>query len=425
MNTFRTTGLLRDRNFPLLLSGQIVSAAGDQAQGMALPLVVLALTGSTTRAGLVLGLGTLSFLVFGLAAGALADRFDRRALMVWCDAARAVLTAGVAVALWRDALGMPQLYATAVLSGMLTTLFQAANSAALPGVVGPHRLAAALGWSQTASGAIGLLGAPLAGVLYAAGRVVPFAANALSFAASALALRLLRADLRPPAAPASRRLTGEIREGLRWLWGQPVIRFLTLVGAADKIRYGAGYLLIVTLARQAGATPPWIGVIFGGAAAGTMAGALVSRHAVRRFPLGRIAVVMLWSEALMFPLYALAPGPLTLALVAAAESVVAPVYTVAMTTHQLSVTPDALRGRASAAVSTLTTGALSAGTLAGGFLLSALGTHPLVWACSAWLAALALLTTVNPAVRGAPRRRGEPRERPAGRRRDSGDRAVR
>lgn len=401
MNTPRDTGLLRSRNFPLLLSGQVVSAVGDQAQGMALPLVVLALTGSAARAGLVLGLSTLSFLVFGLVAGALADCFDRRALMVWCDAARAVLTAGVAVALWQDALGMPQLYATAVLSGLLATVFQAASTAALPGVVGPHRLAAALGWSQSASSAIGVLGAPLAGALYAAGRVVPFAVNALSFAGSALSLRLLRADFRPARAAGAPRLTRDIREGLRWLWGRPVIRFLTLVNAADKIRYGAGYLLIVTLARQAGASPLWIGVIFGGAAAGTMAGALASQFAVRRFPLGRIAVVMLWSEALMFPLYALAPGPLALAAVAAAESVVAPVYLVAMTAHQLAITPDELRGRVSAATATLTTGALSAGTLAGGFLLTTTGTHPLVWASTAWLAALALLTTANPAVRGA------------------------
>ncbi|MGW5348951.1 MFS transporter [Streptomyces sp. NPDC004031] len=415
MNTPRQTGPLRDRNLPLLLSGQILSSVGDQAQGMALPLVVLALTGSATRAGLVLGLSTLSFLVFGLAAGALADRCDRRALMVWCDAGRALLTAGVAVALWRGVLGMPQLYATAVLSGMLTTLFQTASTAALPAVVGPRRLAAALGWSQTATGAVGVLGAPLAGALYAAGRVVPFAVNAVSFAGSALALRLLRADFRPAAAASPRpgRLAADIREGLRWLWDRPVLRFLTLVNAADKIRYGAGYLLIVTLARQAGASPLWIGVIFGGAAAGTMAGALVSQRAVRRFPLGRIAVVMLWSEALMFPLYALAPGPLALAAVAAAESVVAPVYMVAMTTHQLRATPDALRGRVSAAVSTLTTGALSAGTLAGGFLLSSLGAHPLVWVSTAWLAALALLTTAHPAVRApVPEPPGDPARSP-------------
>ncbi|MEU6554307.1 hypothetical protein ABZ915_29145 [Streptomyces sp. NPDC046915] len=87
------------------------------------------------------------------------------------------------------------------------------------------------------------------------------------------------------------RLSAEIREGLGWHWRQPVIRFLTLVSAAGKARYGAGYLLIITVAEQLGASSPWIGVVFSGAAVGVLAGALVADRATRRFPLGRIAVV--------------------------------------------------------------------------------------------------------------------------------------
>ncbi|WP_327381105.1 MFS transporter [Streptomyces sp. NBC_01207] len=412
MNTLRGPGLFRNRDFSLLLSGQLVSAIGDQAHFMALPLIVLALTGSATQAGFVLGLGTLSFLAFGLVAGALVDRWDRKATMIWCELGRAVLTAGVAAALWLDRLTMPQLYATAVLAGLLTTLFQVANTAALPNVVGPRQLSAALGYSQSAASAVGIFGASLAGALYAVGRTVPFAVNAVSFAVSAASLRLMRARFQVDRQDVrtTSRLSTEIREGLGWLWRQPVIRFLTLVSAADKVRYGAGYLLIITLARQLGASPLWIGVIFSGAAVGAMAGALVSDRATRRFPLGRIAVVMLWLEALMFPLYALAPNPLVLAAVAAAESLVAPIYAVAMTTHQLAITPDELRGRATSAVSTLTTGALSIGTLAGGALITTLGARPLVWLCGAWLLILALLTTANRAVRQAPPAGALPRQ---------------
>ncbi|MFF4391597.1 MFS transporter [Streptomyces sp. NPDC001552] len=412
MNTLRGPGLFRNRDFSLLLSGQLVSAIGDQAHFMALPLIVLALTGSATQAGFVLGLGTLSFLAFGLVAGALVDRWDRKATMIWCELGRAVLTAGVAAALWLDRLTMPQLYATAVLAGLLTTLFQVANTAALPNVVGPRQLSAALGYSQSAASAVGIFGASLAGALYAVGRTVPFAVNAVSFAVSAASLRLMRARFQVDRQDVrtTSRLSTEIREGLGWLWRQPVIRFLTLVSAADKVRYGAGYLLIITLARQVGASPLWIGVIFSGAAVGAMAGALVSDRATRRFPLGRIAVVMLWLEALMFPLYALAPNPLVLAAVAAAESLVAPIYAVAMTTHQLAITPDELRGRATSAVSTLTTGALSIGTLAGGALITTLGARPLVWLCGVWLLTLALLTTANRAVRQAPPAGALPRQ---------------
>ncbi|MER5475184.1 MFS transporter [Streptomyces sp. NPDC002935] len=404
MNSLRGPGLFRNRDFSLLLSGQLVSAIGDQAHFMALPLIVLALTGSATQAGLVLGLGTLSFLAFGLIAGALVDRWDRRTTMIWCELGRTLLTVGVAVALWLNRLTMPQLYVTTVLTGILATLFQVANTAALPNVVAAQHLSAALGYTQSAAGAVGIIGAPLAGALYAVGRTVPFAVNAVSFAVSAASLRLMRARFQTDgqAARTKARLTTEIREGLDWLWHQPVIRFLTLVSAADKVRYGAGYLLIITLARRLGASPLWIGVIFSGAAVGAMVGALVSNMATRRFPLGRIAVVMLWLEALMFPLYALAPNSLVLAAIAAAESLVAPVYTVAMTTHQLAITPDELRGRTTSAASTLTTGALSVGTLTGGVLITALGAQALVWLCGAWLLTLAVLTTANRAVRQAP-----------------------
>lgn len=404
MNTFRGSGLLRNRDFSLLLSSQLISAIGDQAQFMALPLVVLALTGSATQAGFVLGLGTVSFLAFGLVAGALVDRWDRKTTMIWCELGRTVLTSGVVVAAWLDRLTMPQLYTTAVLAGILGTLFQVANTAALPNVVDAQQLPTALGYQQSAGSAVNILGAPLAGALYAVGRVVPFAVNAVSFAISAASLRLMRArfqvdrqEIRPRA-----RITTEIREGVGWLWREPIVRFLTLASAADKVRYGAGYLLIITLAQQLGSSPLWIGVIFSGAAVGAMAGALVSDRATRRFPLGHIAVVMLWLEAVMFPLYALAPNPLLLAVVAAGESLVAPVYAVAMTTHQLSITPDELRGRVTSAVSTLTTGALSLGTLAGGALIGTLGAKPLVWLCGAWLFAIAVLTTANRAVRQAP-----------------------
>ncbi|WBP89936.1 MFS transporter [Kitasatospora cathayae] len=416
MNTFRGSGLLRNRDFSLLLSSQLISAIGDQAQFMALPLVVLALTGSATQAGFVLGLGTVSFLAFGLVAGALVDRWDRKTTMFWCEVGRTVLTSSVVVAAWLDRLTMPQLYATAVLAGFSGTVFQVASTAALPNIVDTPQLPTALGYQQSAASAVSIFGAPLAGALYAVGQVVPFAVNAVSFAVSAASLRLMRARFqveRHDVVRTRARLTTEIREGLSWLWREPVIRFLTLVTAADKARYGAGYLLIIALAQQLGSSSLWIGVIFSGAAVGAMVGALVSDRVTRRFRLGRIAVVMLWLEAVMFPLYALAPSPLLLAAVAAGESLVAPVYAVAMTTHQLSITPDELRGRATSTISTFTTGALSIGTLAGGALISALGAKPLVWLCGAWLLALALLTTANRAVRQAPRAGTIPRKETA------------
>lgn len=405
MSEPRTASLLRNRDFSLLLSGQVVSYLGNQVQLFALPLVVLSVTGSTVQAGLVMGLNTAAYLVFGLFAGALVDRWDRKRVMIWCDVGRGVLVGSVALALWTGHLGMPQLYAVSLVTGVLATFFQVSNTAALPNVVERSRLSTALGMNQSAFNVVRIGGASLAGALYGLGRLVPFLADAVSFLLSALSLRFIRANFQRTrdagAAPVSARLRTEIRDGLLWLWRRPVIRFLTLVQAADSLRYGAGYLVIIILATEVGATPTEIGFIFSGAAIGAVIGAVLSDRVTKRFRLGAIAVTMLWVEALVFPLYALAPEWRTLAGVAALESVVAPIYMVAMTTYRLSTTPDALQGRVTSAANTLTTGAMSLGTMLGGALIAALGVHRVVLLSTAWLVLLALLTTVNRTVRAS------------------------
>ena len=399
--------LRRNRNFLLLISGQVVSSAGDQVQNFALLLVLMAMAGKTGQVGVVLGLNTASFLIFGVFAGALADRWDRRRTMIWCEIGRASATGAIAAAMWLGELHLAYLYAFAVITGVLSTLFEAANTAALPNVVGPGRLAQAMGTSQGAMNMVRVSGASLGAVVYAFSRVMPFLMNAVSFLVSALTLRLMRASFQEEtdrAADGQRsasQMISDIRVGLGWLWQQPVIRFLTLTQTADNLRYGSGYLVIIALAEAVRASPTEIGLVFTGAAIGALAGSLLAARAAARFRLGHIAVAMLWAEALLFPLYVLAPNALFLGVVAAAESVIAPVYWVAIGTYRLEVTPDRLRGRTSAAVQALTTGALSLGTMLGGTLIAVLGARGATLALGGWLALLAMATTLNRKARTA------------------------
>ncbi len=399
--------LRRNRNFLLLISGQVVSSAGDQVQNFALLLLLVATAGHTSQVGLVLGLNTASFLVFGVFAGALADRWDRRRTMICCEIGRALATGGVALALGLGELRLPYLYAFAVVTGILSTIFQAADTAALPNVVGPGRLARAMGVSQGASNLVRVSGASLGAVVYALGRVMPFLVNSVSFLASALTLRLMRTPFQEEASRAENRspaqLLGDIREGLGWLWRQPAIRFLTVMQVGDNLRYGSGYLVIITLAEAVRATPTEIGLVFTGAAIGALAGSLMADWAVARFSLGNIAVVMLWAEALIFPSYVLAPNALCLGIVAARESVITPIYWVAIGTYRLNLAPDHLRGRTSAAVQAVTTGALSLGTMLGGVLIGALGARTATLALAGWLGLLALCTSLNREARNAGR----------------------
>ena len=92
--------LYRNPGFVLLVAGQVVSFVGSQAQGLAVPLVVVALTRSSTAASLVLALNAVAYRAVGLFAGTLADRHDRKAIMVLSDLGRVAATMAIPIMLW-------------------------------------------------------------------------------------------------------------------------------------------------------------------------------------------------------------------------------------------------------------------------------------------------------------------------------------
>ena len=142
-------------------------------------------------------------------------------------------------------------------------------------------------------------------------------------------------------------------------------RFLTLVNGADSLRYGAGYLVILVLARELHTSASGIGAIFTGAAVGALLGNLASNRVRKHVSFGKIAISMLWLEALMFPLYAIAPNALVMGRIAAAEEFVSPMYTISLESYRLMATPDSMRGRMSSVVQ-LTAGGAIAGRYPGG-----------------------------------------------------------
>ncbi|WP_163567275.1 MFS transporter [Fodinicola feengrottensis] len=348
----------------------------------------------------MLALQTVSFLVFGLLAGALADRWNRKITMIWCELGRLVLAASVPVALWLGWLSFGQLCAVAVFSGILSTLFEVANTAALPNVVGADRLTAALGYSQSAANTVRIAGATVAGILYGLGRAVPFVVNAVSYAVSAVSLSLMRADfqqkrteVRPRLGSVDRRRPAVDRPPS----GDPLPDCHRGAGQHSvRRRISADHRARPAPRRDAFPDRPHLQCRRHRQRTGR---ALACARATEMFPVGRIAIVMLWLEALMFPFYALSPNVLSLGIVAALESVVAPIYTVAMTSYRLSITPDELRGRTTSAVQTVTTGALSLGTLLGSTLIGWIGAATATYFFGGWLAVLAIVTTANRAVR--------------------------
>lgn len=405
MNRSTSSPLASSRNdFRLLAVGRFASQVGDQLQSLALPLTVIVVTGSTTQAGLVLGLQTVAALILGLPAGALADRWDRKRLMIMAESARAVLVASIPVAILTGGLTPAHLYVVAAFNGAFGTFFNAANSSALPSLVSPRSLPRVLAFFSTAGNALRIVGAPVAGIAYAVGHAVPFVANAVSFAVSAATIRAIRTPFntaRERSAASRRAIHLEVGGGLQWLLQHRVLRTLALLDAADGFRFGAGYLLIITLAQQRGATAFAIGLVFAGAGIGGLLGSVLAARLAARAALGRLSVTMLWLEAAAFPFYALVPSWWLLPAVAFTESVIAPIYTVALDSHRLTITPDHLRGRITGTLDTVASSTAALGTISSGALIASIGPAALTYALTGLLIALAVTASRNPDIRRA------------------------
>src|SRR5690348_2749852 len=193
MTSFRT--LARNRDFTVLWVGQTISELGSRVSLFVFPLLAWQLTHSTLAAAAVEALHLLGLCGALLPAGGLADRTDRRRLMRLASGSGLALSTSLAVAGAVGQLTVPHLAAVALLTGVGAGTFSPAETSAVRSVVPDEQLATALSQVQARQHVAGLVGGPLGGLLYAATRWLPFAADAVSYAVAWLLLGRIRTDL--------------------------------------------------------------------------------------------------------------------------------------------------------------------------------------------------------------------------------------
>jgi predicted MFS family arabinose efflux permease len=392
----------RNRDYLLLWSGQVVSTLGSTASSIVIPLLILALTSSPEAAGIAGALRAVPYLVFSLPVGALIDRWDRKAVMIRCDIGRAVAVASVPVAMAFDALTLTQIYAVALVEGALFVFFNIAEVAALPRVVPQAQLPQAAAWNEAGFGVANIVGPSFGTVLYQAfGRSVPFIADAVTYVISVVSLMRIRTPFHTERAAATRDLRGEVAEGLRWLWANPLIRYMAFLTGGINLINAATPLIIIVLAKQMGAGDGAIGVIFSAAGVGGIVGSLVGGQIQRRFTFGQVIVAVMWLEALFFPLYAVVPSYGLLALVAGTSGFLGPVYNVVQFSYRLALIPDRLQGRVNSVFRLLAFGFMPVGAALSGVLIERFGAVAAVTIFSGWLVLLAIATMFNRHVRNA------------------------
>ncbi|MGF1425639.1 MFS transporter [Kitasatospora sp. LaBMicrA B282] len=383
---------LRNPGFRLLVGATAVSKLGTAVSSLAIPLTaVLALHSSAGQVGLLAMLSTLAFLLIGLPAGAWVDRIRKRPVMIAADLARAALFGSVPAAWLLGCLTIQQLYLVVLLAGAATVFFDVATLSQLPELVGRDQLTQANAHLVTVD-ALTQIGGRSAGGLLVALLSAPTAVvvDAASYLWSAiLLLRIRQADPRPQHRRDAR-LGGEIREGLRFVFGHPTLRAIALAGALTNLSIQlCQTVLPVLFARELGLSDGVIGLFFAVGGLGVFIGSMSARWLACRFGPGRVLWLMGLAVAPFGALLALADRGPALWFAAVAWLITTckvGIDNVIKVSFRQNVTPDHLLGRMNATMRVLLTGSLAIGAALAGLLGELASVRTALWLGAAGLA---------------------------------------
>lgn len=375
----RPLPLRRNLRFQTLWIGTTASTLGVSVADVAYPLTILAMTGSPAKAGLFGSAQAFGMLAGGLPAGALADRYDNRAIVIAAETARAAVTATVVVALISGWLSLPVLLGAAVLLGIGQAVRSAAGMLLVRSVVAPEQLTRALTQDEVRMNGAALAGPAIGGALYgvhALAHALPFVFTTGSFLLALAAATLMmvfpgqtpRRPRRPDGPRSSAAPQGSMLAGLRTLLGHPVLRTATLlIMFLNTIGAGLELIIIVILRHQA-IPSGTIGLALGAGAAGGLAGAPLVTVLHRLRP-GVLLLAVCALDAPVLALLAVPFGPWWAAGLLFTSMLGVPAIRVLVDILVIRQAPPEQRGRVVAALMTLIGLGMPAGLAGCGLLL--------------------------------------------------------
>lgn len=286
----KTRGVLRLRDFRLVLLAKAVSVLGDRMVAVALAFAVLEIGGSASSVGLVLAAGTFPLVASVLVGGVVADRISRRTVMVAADLLRVATQGAMAALLIAGAAEVWMLAALAALTGVGTGFFNPAATGLLPEVVPSEQLQPANALRSGAVSAGEIVGPLIAGALVAAfGAGTAIAVDAATFAVSALCLSALRVGARPSEPSAS--FVADLRAGWsafrsrRWVW-----TFVGYFALVNMLWAAWGALGPVVADRELGGPEAW-GTVLAATGVGALVGSFVATQVEPSRPLVLVALM--------------------------------------------------------------------------------------------------------------------------------------
>ena len=397
--------LLRNHDFQTLWASRFFAGLGKESGEVAYPLLVLLLAGSATQAGVIGAVQVATAMVAAVAGGALADLFDRRAVLLVCDVGRLALLGLFAFLLFTGHVTFPVIVAVAVGSSAMMGVSTPVAMASVKQLVPASQVSDAAAQNQIRFSTTTALGAPLAGSLFGLGRALPFVTEALAYLVSAALVLFIRGPLQSRRPPVRERWTlrGTV-SGFVLLARHPILRpmILWIVGFNLSFTQSGAFLALIATAEEQGATHVQIGLTVSLAGAGGLVGALAAGAVVKRARPSSTFFAAAWSAPLCALGLAVAPNLVSLGVLLGLVFAVVPCVNALFYGYVASSVTDEYQGRVLGAVMFMALVSQPVGILGIGMVFDLAGPTR-VFLAMAFVSALAALFTLSPVMRDLPR----------------------
>jgi MFS family permease len=401
----RTPSLWSNTPYLLLMSGKTTQIIGAGLASFAVPLIAFAITRSVVAAGLVATVGELGNLIATLPAGVIADRVDRRQLLIVCSVLGVLVWASLAVSQLMSMLTVWQLGAVVFVSSILGSFYAPAESAGIRQAVSTEQLGSAMAAMEGRSAVATLIAGPVGGVLYGFSRAWPLIASTIGYAVAGVCAALVRKPLNGDLShTASSTAVSSLVEGIRFVRSISFMRTGIVIFALLNLGFG-GMLYSLNLHLVSTHTQPVLIGLVNAVAGGVMViGSIVAGPLVKKFPTGPLSIVCLLVTVVGVVGLAATTSYVWYLVWIGVATIFIPPLNAGIVGYTAAVTPDELQGRMNSVLSLSGALVTPISPIVAGALLVAIGVN---WAMTAFGAVL-LVGVVMMAANRDIRRIGRP-----------------
>lgn len=396
--------LLRNMDFQALWSSEAFAAIAKESAEIAYPLLILATTGSATIAGAVGSVQLITASLMSIPGGTLADRMDRRLLLIGCNMIRVVLLGLFSLLIFTQHVPLVVIFAIAIGSSVCFGVSQPAGLAAIKALVPPSQLTQATAQNQIRYFGATVAGPPIGTSLFGVARAFPYFTAAISFLISSVLLLFIKKPMQAPRteAPKAGERKGTV-EGFKFLFKQPILRplIIWIMGSNMAFTHSGIFLALIATAKHRGAPDSFIGVTLAIAGLGGLTGSLLAGWVLKKAKPSTIVLCAAWVGPIAAVGLAVTPGVIPLGIIVACVFIRGPITSTLFLSYLAAVAPDKLQGRVLGAVMFMSMIAAPIGVFLVGSIFDLAGST-WVFVTIGTIATIAALPTLGHQVRHLP-----------------------